>query len=313
MAVGVEGNFGKEARDSTGHRQENEKQHRTTEGIFDEMTGVHQDIDPQLFLLSVDSISGAEIVAMAKTLNAQIFQTAALIADAFECVPLESTTDSGRSYLGFGEIMTRLLASADPAAVQLALQAAISRWCKEKTETWCLGDEVFGWCLLGLYEKIWHAENQVTAGRWRAITRAKTKHSDEVNLLNTSLIECVFEVMFAAGWKTERGEAIASIHGRFGGQISAIVKHALQLRKAIWEDMISEELEVTYIEPNCRFDGRVMEDADAAGSRATRNKQEAVACTSDIGVQRRNRGGNLEGGGILLRPKVVLESALQEI
>jgi hypothetical protein len=115
------------------------------------------DGEPQLFLLSADSISGADAVSLAKTLNANIFQAAAFIADSLECTPAEN---NARKQLYLGECITKRLASADPAIVQIALQAAIARWCKRKIDSWCLGDERFGENLCKLYEKVLHT------GKW---------------------------------------------------------------------------------------------------------------------------------------------------
>lgn len=113
--------------------------------------------EPQLFLLSADSISGADAVSLAKTLNANIFQAAAFIADSLECTPAEN---NARKQLYLGECIAKRLASADPAIVQIALQAAIARWCKRKIDSWCLGDERFGENLCKLYEKVLHT------GKW---------------------------------------------------------------------------------------------------------------------------------------------------
>ncbi|KAJ7511449.1 hypothetical protein B0H11DRAFT_1700456 [Mycena galericulata] len=280
--------------------------------------GELEELGAQSFLVSADLISGAEIVAMVRTLNANVFQTAALIADTLECALVDGMPrGEPLACLGFGDTIKRLLASADSAAVQIALQTAIARWCKQKIESWCLKDRRLSHHLSGLYEKIWHTETQATAGRWRALTRANTKRSDEESLLTNSLIDWVFDVMLAAGWNIEDAEGIASLEERFGGQISAIVKYSLQLRKAIGEGMVSEEFEVLFIEPNRTFDGKTMEDAEAIRrTDETPINQvafEVVACTSDIGLQRRSRNGNLESTGVLLRPKVFLESAFQEI
>ncbi|KAJ6592472.1 hypothetical protein B0H19DRAFT_1245345 [Mycena capillaripes] len=124
--------------------------------------------------------------------------------------------------------------------------------------------------------------------------------------------------MLAAGWKAKEH----SLNGRefirdnFIGQIGAIVKYALQLRKAIGEDILSEDIEVLYVEPNNIFEGQTMEDVYAVGrrmedrSRPTGFDIQVVACTSDIGLRRRGRSG--KDGMVMLRPKVVLQSDFNE-
>ncbi|KAJ7628249.1 hypothetical protein DFH06DRAFT_931764, partial [Mycena polygramma] len=245
----------------------------------------------QLFLLAADSISGAEAVRIAKLLNANIFQTATFIADSLECTPAKSNT-AAQTYLG--ESITKALQSADAGVVQIALQTAITRRCKGMIDSWCLGDERFGNSLCALYEKILLAENPITAHRWRAITRAQTRCSEDNLLVTASLVQCIFDVMVAAGWifqeYTLNGREY--IEDKFAGQIAAIAKYSLQLRKAIGEDIVSEDLEVVYVGPNQIFREQTMEDVYAVGRRKDQSRRaaravfdvEVVACTSDIGL-----------------------------
>ncbi|KAJ6473426.1 hypothetical protein C8R47DRAFT_1145473 [Mycena vitilis] len=268
--------------------------------------------EPKLVLLAADSISGAEAVSIAKLLNANIFQTATFIADALECAPAKSST-AMQAY--FGESIAKAVQSADPGVVQIALQTAVARRCKVIVDSWCLGDERFGNSLCALYEKIILAENPITAHRWRAMTRAQTRCKEDDRLVTSALVQCIFEVMVAAGWilqeYTSNGRKY--IEDRFPGQIAAIAKYSLQLRKAIGEDIVSEDLEIVYVGPNQIFQEQTMEDVYAVGRRKDQSPRaiEVVACTSEVGLQK--RGGstlNVEvGRDILLRPKVVLQSA----
>lgn len=164
-------------------------------------------------------------------------------------------------------------------------------------------------------------ETPTTAHRWRSITRAQTKRSDEDAFLVSSLVKCVSNVMLAAGWKAKDSTSNRRdfIREKYSGQIGAIVRYVLQLRKAIGEDIVSEDIEVAFVEPNNIFEGQTMEDAYAVGSRREdRSRQTAfdiqvVACTSDIGLRRAKSGRDVTGSDVLLRPKVVLQSAFNEI
>ncbi|KAJ7328451.1 hypothetical protein DFH08DRAFT_319634 [Mycena albidolilacea] len=277
----------------------------------------HPDCDSKPFSVSADSISFVEAVCLAERLNANIFQASALIADSLECVPAKDSASTvlGR-HLGLGESVAQKLPSADPGIVQIALLAAIARWCKNRINSWCLEDERVGKFLSGLYEKILHSETSTTAHRWRAITRAQTKSSDEDILLASSLIECICDVMVYAGWKIHEAESDRRefIHNRFEGQIAAISKYSLQLRTAIGEELVSEDLEVAYVEPSHAFEERTMEDTYATVRVEDRSHKaifDIVACTTDIGLQRRK---NIScEAKVLLRPKVVLQSALDEL
>ncbi|KAJ6493408.1 hypothetical protein C8R45DRAFT_786112, partial [Mycena sanguinolenta] len=244
------------------------------------------------FSLSADSISCADVVNLVKTLNANIFQAAALIAESLEYAPMEHTVDKITGHeLGLGENITKRLPSGNPGVAQIALQAAISSWCKREIDSWCVVDKIFGQNLSGLYEKILRAGDSTTAHRWRAITRAQTKRSDERILLTTSLVECVCHVMFLAGWELSNcavdGQEL--IKDQFEGQISAIVKCSQQLRTATGEEIVSEDLEVAYVEPDCMFEERTMEDADGIRGRVKDESRmlDIVEGTVDIGLQRR--------------------------
>ncbi|KAJ6592473.1 hypothetical protein B0H19DRAFT_1245346 [Mycena capillaripes] len=168
--MGAKANFGKngsQQRERFGQESqrkfqtmEDEFHHKTVAGTYDQEIS-NSEADPQLFELSADSLSGAEAVSIAKILNANIFQAASFIADSFEysLVKDNGTKTTGgtgmRIYLG--ESVTKGLASGDPGLVQIALQTAIARWCKQKINCWCLGEERFAEYLAELYEKILQA------------------------------------------------------------------------------------------------------------------------------------------------------------
>jgi hypothetical protein len=153
--------------DTSGHQtfgiRLGQEEPRTTDDIWRAETHEtrqpnHPDCDSKPFSVSADSISFAEAVSLAERLNANIFQAAALIADSLECVPVKNSASRvlGR-HLGLGESVAQKLPSADPGIVQIALQAAIARWCKNRINSWCLEDERVGKFLSGLYEKILHS------------------------------------------------------------------------------------------------------------------------------------------------------------
>ncbi|KAF8177811.1 hypothetical protein K438DRAFT_1845320 [Mycena galopus ATCC 62051] len=161
-------------------------------------------------------------------------------------------------------------------------------------------------------------ESSRAARRWRAITRAQTKNSDEDIVLASSLVETVFDVMVSAGWKMRDypSSSRAFIRNQFDPQITAIVKYSLQLRATIGEEIVSEDLEVAYVEPNHIFDKQSMEDTDAVPGRVEGRgrMRDLVVCTTDIGIQKReNRcDSEPEEKRLLLCPKVVLQSTLHE-
>ncbi|KAJ7124053.1 hypothetical protein C8R43DRAFT_1135644 [Mycena crocata] len=278
-------------------------------------------VDSQLFRFPPDSTSGAEIATLAKTLNANIFQTAALLADSLEFSPIDRSIETWRDdiwkELELGRTLMDLLATTERAAIQIVIQTALCRWCKHNIEAWCFDDPRFEASLSQLYAKIVSAEDQATAGKWRAVTRAQTGSSNEDSLLTSSLLECLFHVVVAAGWRIQgASDGRAFIRSHFGEQMFAIVKYSLQIRKSIGEEMVSEDLEVAYIQPNRTFNAKTMDDTDAgtrAGNRVRPAAMSVVACTSDIGLQRKKLVGEVDAKDVLLRPKVLLEYRLQEM
>ncbi|KAJ7122115.1 hypothetical protein C8R44DRAFT_735832 [Mycena epipterygia] len=189
-------------------RQESRQKHKRTPEYrpIEQTTTVREttpvNVDPQLFIFAADTISGAEIVMVAKTLPANIFQTAALIVDSLECTSVEITLNTGSvsvGPLGLGESVGRFLRSADPAGTQIALQAGIARWYKMTIEAWYLRDERSGEILAELYEEIWHVQRSTSGmvGNPGSIQRSDLRDSE--------VKDCRAEDVMAKTWMRNSG------------------------------------------------------------------------------------------------------------
>lgn len=102
----------------------------------------------QTFLTTADMYSGADIIAMIESLNSEIFQTAAYMAELLEDDSMTATTQErsknveksqsnlqGAVRRELGEPLWKYLEKnhadirTDPLPLQLALQCILSRWC----------------------------------------------------------------------------------------------------------------------------------------------------------------------------------------
>ena len=109
----------------------------------------------QRFLTQTDSLSGAEVISMAESLNAEILQAAAYMADSLEFSYRRTTTESVTEYedsyrrakRALGEPMMKVLRSRweqhetdlDPTPVQIALQIVMIYFSVMIAEFWIAG------------------------------------------------------------------------------------------------------------------------------------------------------------------------------
>ena len=131
-----------------------EKRSQTTK-LLDDRTAELK--ESQAFLMISDRYSGADIIEMAESLNAEIFQASALMAELLVDAPAVEDSVQQRQklqryekYLKLGrkEIGSRLfdhLATksreirVDPLPLQLAFQAVFTSWCVYEVNHFCKG------------------------------------------------------------------------------------------------------------------------------------------------------------------------------
>jgi len=110
----------------------------------------------QRFLTQTDSLSGAEAIALAESLNAEILQAAAYIADSLQCSHRQLQVNAEtmwredsyrRGSRLLGEAMLLALRSSrrqndsnlDPTLVQIALQISLVHCCTNVVASWVCG------------------------------------------------------------------------------------------------------------------------------------------------------------------------------
>jgi cell division septum initiation protein DivIVA len=127
----------------------------------------------QAFLTTADRYSGADIIKMAESLNAEIFQASALMAELLVDAPVVEDSvqqrqdiqkyakrlEHGRKMMPVGSRLFDHLATksreirADPLPLQLAFQALFTSWCVYEVHQFCEGP--VGESLTQIYDRIY--------------------------------------------------------------------------------------------------------------------------------------------------------------
>lgn len=108
------------------------------------------------------------------------------------------------------------------------------------------------------------SENQAVLGRWRALTHkyAKQGMPNLVDELTKMFITDVRNLLLVAGSSTFQ---IDNLVNRRRDSFRSIVESAINLRKAIGEDIVSCDFETVLIHPGDSFDSASMENAHEPG------------------------------------------------
>lgn len=149
------------------------------------------------------------------------------------------------------------------------------------------------------------------------MTRAQTDRAKPgpVELL-PSLIEWLVIPLKISG-RMNSSVAVSEAHSfmsnKFSNKLCGVVTQALQLSRAIGEEITSMELNAIVIAPGEDFDSTAMDMyEETAKGQPKQNGLANVICTTDIGL--RISPGPREGvATYILKPKVVLASTLEEL
>ncbi|KAH9933534.1 hypothetical protein B0H21DRAFT_699480 [Amylocystis lapponica] len=265
----------------------------------------------QVYLTKTDGISEGDVRRMVEGLNAEIFQNAAMIADAYQH--------------HIGPRMLRMFNSAvgpiDPILIQVAVQACMVKYASDTIVTWDLGvDEKRGF-LDRVYHHLRDAESQTVAGRWRMLTHQYAALSikdvpDMAASLTQWLAASIADVLHIARVPGQWHQTVVQEHG---SRLKGLVGMMLQLRKAIGEEIIASDFRPTLVLGKHDFDPESMEDGFGGPSqKLAPTSRIRVFCTTGLGLQRWERIQS-EGdsgswlGTIALKPKVLLETVLTEL
>ncbi|KIM36861.1 hypothetical protein M413DRAFT_31264 [Hebeloma cylindrosporum] len=288
----------------------------------------------ETFLTTADEYSGAEIMMMVESLNGEIFQISAFMAETLEsesqaAAPEEhaknityfrKALDIARKHIGaslFSHLKDNAAkVRADALPLQLGLQALLTTWCTITVRAWIAS--AFDGDLQILYHHVRNSNGQSIAGRWRAITCAQTRTLSNVVQQNR-VMDTLLGLMCLCEWSTSGPES-QKVAGSLRQMIARIEDMCIRLKRATKEGITNTDMEVFIVEAGKQFD-ESMEDmyADALGKKPVENverrRREKTLCTVSMGL-RKTSAKRIEGQkpsiqtDVLIKPKVALASVL---
>ncbi|KAJ7805593.1 hypothetical protein B0H14DRAFT_2382728, partial [Mycena olivaceomarginata] len=281
--------------------------------------------DAQTRLQGEDRLTDQAVLVLVQALNTEIRETAAFLADSFEFEEKnpDAATESDSKEMGevherateiLGHGLVDILRSSDhhddPAFVHLAFQCGMIEYARWMSASWFFEDPEDEQLLADIYQRARASQDQVAAGQWRALTHA---HVQELIYgtpeLGDYFVDAFVNVLLTASFKSNSAALHALIAKRFSDRIAALVRLALGLNKAVGTEVTACELKTLSVAPGVPFDAETMVDVvDGAGQAS-----EAVLCTCELGLPRSDKVDGAWTRSILLKPKVVLPSGVEEL
>lgn len=290
----------------------------------------------EVFLTKTDLWSGAQVIQAVQDLNSEILQFAASAVEV--CTFTKQRTSQAKIGQAVNDVMTRLGPSLtrmlsthdhsqDPMLVQLALQGCIAFCISRALSSFCIGYQSKGnITLTQIYNRMFQSEPQPTSSRWRALAH---KHIHElhpelrdyaVNEMTDTILRWTLDVFLICGCTNPQSNPSSreAFRTRFQSQVKRISKNACALAQISREEIMSANFEVVGAESGRTFHAQEMVDVfeDYGASKGT------VLCTTELGLRCSTRKVTAETTAtpeehierrLLLRPKVVLDSALDVI
>ncbi|KAH7928098.1 hypothetical protein BV22DRAFT_1083726 [Leucogyrophana mollusca] len=329
MASTVNGHRSSVSVDSTGSAKDN------MSSVSDEERAHMRSMEN--FLTKTDLWSGAQVIQAVQDLNSEILQFAASATELCtftkqRSTPTKLTQTTNEVATRLGPALSRILStrdhSQDPMLVQLALQGCISFCISRALSSFCIGyQSKANITLTQIYTHMFQSEPQPTSSRWRALTH---KHIHEihpelddyaVNEMTETIFRWSLDIFVISGSTNPQQvpSTRETFRNRFGAQVRRISKAACRLAQVTREEIMSTNFEVVAVDNGKGFDALEMSDAfeDYGSSKGV------VLCTTELGLRCSTRKPTSETAGpaeegsterrLLLRPKVVLESAVDVI
>lgn len=302
----------------------------------------------QAFLGRTDSISVTEVSKMVEMLNAEVLQASALVADSLsqrkmakddqaDQAQVNDAMHAVKSFIG-PRLQSMLLADIidpqakfDPTLSQIILQAGLVNACALVIKGWNPPD----WESFSNVEKLYStirssgehfrnallpfltcflSEGQAIGGRWRALahTYITAQSENDIKAKSTEFLKQILRnLLIAIGWSA-RGPHVPT-PPQYEERIENVMKKALEIRQVIGKGITSTDLQTHAIPFEQWFNSEFMNDAYGDG------EDVPVLCTIELGLQYEKittpdrAGGEQRESGTILKPKVVLVSALEGI
>jgi hypothetical protein len=147
------------------------------------------------------------------------------------------------------------------------------------------------------------------------MTQAQTREMRNNGCVLDVVRERVLNLLIASGYRCPDEESKADARKRLES-LSVIVDMALRLNRAIGEEVTSMHILPLIILSGAKFDPAHMEDSYGRYPDGKRNPQDikdgCVIGTTEVGLHRAFIRDGIQDGEILLKPKVILWSTVQE-
>lgn len=324
------------------------RQQQQTNALLDEEKRAHHQTMRQLetrtqewhgaqaFLVTSDTVSGADVTNLVNQLNEEIFQISAIMAESIASFsPGSSPPDAvmhGEASRIVGVQITELLSRRDSVddsseiIIQNALQSVLTGYCVRQINTiFSIVPENDNY-LTQVYESIrqtgawfsldtdylyfWLSELPAVSGRWRALTRAKTKGELPEDALVEEFIHwiaVVLKVYSDQDW-------LQALTAEFSEKFIPVARMVKRLDKVIGE-VTSQDLRVFLPQTGQPFNNQSMIDANEVPRRAKRSRVQSsgtVVCAVSMGLHCESwktiNGQFQIQSNVLLRAKVVLDT-----
>ena len=270
-----------------------------------------------------------QVLGLLRSLNYEIFQTAALLTDSLCSIPRPSSNAGLSDSINedttslLGSYLLALLRSQsdapldtyDPYPLQTAIQATLVCCATRVMTAWYPGHWDHSDFLAVTYTRIREAEGIAASNTWKAMTRARLRPTTTTVIRVVDfLAECLDTVFRYAGWSTSSSSSdrilgVESLLRDRKEKLSALSRHSLRLNVLL--DSINPQLEPAFVEPGSVFDPYIMDRDDGCTRMST---DDLVISTSEIGLRKvavEGRAGSNTGQRIFLRPKVILRSSFE--
>ncbi|KAF9650964.1 hypothetical protein BDM02DRAFT_3111268 [Thelephora ganbajun] len=275
-----------------------------------------------------DTVVDTDAIKLVGRLNAEIFQAAALLAEACSSVKgrplqdIDNRTASTRVKEMFGTKFVDLVQNVphenNPAVLRIAFQACIVVFADWVSAAWHFQADPAPQFFGEVYRNVWLDEGQAAAGHWRAQTR---KHIQKLLDPNPDGIRRRFimhisdslaDVVLCAGIHNKHDQMSETIIRMAGDRISTVVEMALKLNRMLGEEVTAADVETTWAHAQDIFDPNWMEDDYGNWKSYGARMDLKVMCTTDLGLRRLVKADNEVGwvDTVLVKPKVILEEIL---
>lgn len=284
--------------------------------------------DIRTLLPKPDTAVDTDAIKLVGRLNAEIFQAAALLAEACSSVKTRPLQDIDNHAAGtrvkemFGDKFVDLVQHVphenNPAVLRIAFQACIVVFADWISAAWHFQPDPSPQFFGEVYRNIWVDEGQAVAGHWRAQTRKQIQKLLDPNpdgvrkrfIMHIS--DSLADVILCAGIHNKHDQMSETIIRMAGEGITAVVEMALKLNRMLGEEVTAADIETTWAHAQDAYDPKWMEDDYGNWKTYGPRRDLKVLCTTDLGLRRLVKADNEVGwiDTVLIKPKVILEEIL---